>query len=70
MGICTCKEGKSCSVHFFRRHSNPDKYKEDKEKFESTRTPEFKVKECKCSCECDNEESCNQCDCNKCECIQ
>jgi hypothetical protein len=67
MGICRCKEGKSCSVHFFRRHTNPERYQEDKNKFEH-RTPEFEIKECECNCECDNEESCKNCNCKTCSC--
>ena len=39
MGICRCKEGKSCSVHFFRRHANPEKYEEEKKKNPKAKKP-------------------------------
>ena len=46
MGICRCKEGKSCSVHFFRKHVNPDKYIEEKKSFERKHTKKsYKKKE-------------------------
>ena len=80
MGICTCKKGKGCSVHFFRRHTNPDKYEEALKTFETkskkgSRIPEFEIKEektlvdnsCDCSnCDCTNHKDC---DCEDCECI-
>lgn len=54
MGICTCKAGKGCSIHFFRRSIDPDKYASDKKEFENkysskkkkgSRVPEFEVEE-------------------------
>jgi hypothetical protein len=47
MGICRCEEGKSCSVHFFRRVKDVSQYKKEKKAFEKKgkRTPEFEVEE-------------------------
>jgi len=67
MGICVCNEGKQCSVHFFRRHANPDKYVEDKKKFKSKK----KEAKLKSPCECDNCDCTDHsiCECEDCDCI-
>ena len=45
MGQCRCNEGKFCGIHFFRKSPQPEKYQEEKKKFESKkkRVPEYDV---------------------------
>ena len=75
MGICRCFENKPCSVHFFRRHANPQSYEDEKKKFEK-KPRKYKKKEdklvdklkpCDCSnCDCDDH---GDCECDDCECV-
>ncbi len=69
MGICRCKENKPCSVHFFRKDANPEKYEIKKKEFTETgkvkkaiTKKEDKLKKLD-PCDCSN------CDCDDCECI-
>lgn len=83
MGICKCKEGKSCPVHFFRRTSNPDKYASEKQSFEVKFSDKTDYKKAKSKskkevkleniepCDCDNCDCDDHtvCDCDDCDCI-
>ena len=77
MGICRCLENKPCSVHFFRRHANPERYEAEKKKFvKKTRKKKedklvTKLEPCVCdNCECQDHSDCycDDCECVVCEC--